>query len=290
MFELIQERLQQKKYLLYDGAKGTFLLPYAGDKAPDFLNINKPNVVESVLKAYVQAGADIIQTNTFGATCLGLCVDSKDTVMDINRIGVEIARKAAGRNAYVAGDIGPLGKLVGIDIPPDEAIQAFLPQVAGLIEADLFHIETMHSLEEVRATLSAIRKIDRDAKPVIVTMTFKRGKRGFRTMSGVSPIELASLAQQEGLFAYGANCGSGPADAVDLARDLRNNNPDAQIVMKLNAGIPSIDNGVTRWPGTPDNMAEYARMMREEGVSIIGACCGSTPEHIRAMRDVLARR
>ncbi len=310
----IQERLTIDNLpLLYDGAKGTFLKKYLKNGVPtDVLNLENPQAVIDLLKSYVDAGANIIQTNTFGANRYGLAdTNYANRVGELNKKAAEIARLAAGENVYVAGDIGPTGKTItegrwtkrknnagkpGFEkyITLDQAVETFKDQVRGLIDGgvDVLHIETMTQLPEVEAALMAIQEVAADKGlghfPTIITMSFsaKNPKGGFLTteLEMYTPVQLAELASEYGVIAYGANCGAGIDEAPVLMQELRAGNDRAVLVSKLNVGVKSGEYV------SPAQMAEHATLMHDMNVKVIGACCESNPEHIRAMANALRAR
>jgi len=204
----------------------------------------------------------------------------------------EIAREAAGEQVLVAGVIGPSGKLPAVaEVPQDELVAAFADQARALDKggADFFHIETMSDLEETTAAVEGARSVS--ALPVALTMSFDAGnvERGLRSMMGVSPKALVEKANELELFAVGANCGLGLEGYQPLIRDLVESAPTGLLIAKLNAGMPKIEGGRTVYEASPASMADYAVWCARNGVRIVGACCGSTPEHIEAMARALAR-
>jgi 5-methyltetrahydrofolate--homocysteine methyltransferase len=283
---------------VYDGAKGTFLNPLLDNPSipTDWLNIIKPDKVEAAIKAYVDAGSQMVQTNTFCANTARLGQSGLATrTYDINLFGAQIAIRATNGLVYVAGDIGPTGVFhvdQGGDFTTKQFIEAYEPQVQGLIDGGvhLIHIETMMSLIELQIVIETVRAIN-PSIPIIATMTFSRNPRGeFRTLMGVQPSQLITLSDQYGILARGANCGMGPEGADILVEQLRGNNPNAILVMKLNAGLPIIIKEKTVYPATPSEMATHALLMKELGVRIIGTCCGSSPAYIEAIANALAKR
>jgi 5-methyltetrahydrofolate--homocysteine methyltransferase len=214
-------------------------------------------------------------------------------VAEFNRAGAALAQaevKASGLQALVAGDIGPTGSIlepVG-ELSFDEAVDGFAEQAAALIEGgvDLVWIETMADLEEVRAAIEGVRRASATV-PVAATMTFDT--RGF-TMMGVSPEKAVAAISGWGAAAVGGNCGNGPEEVIEVMTKMHAVAPSALLIAKANAGIPTMVNGRAVYRATPAAMAEYARSAAEAGARFIGACCGSTPDHIRAMADALAGR
>ena len=290
----IQEKLQAHgSPLIYDAAKGTNLALFVekhGDPT-DLLNLSNPEAVFNLHRQFVEAGAQMLETNTFRANAFTM----GDKAFELSRLGAQIARSAAGDNVYVAGVMGPTAKLLKPNGPMTdvECIAAFTPQVKGLLSqgnVDLIHIETMYDLPEILLGIQAVRAVNPDI-PIMVTMTFEQqSPKGMRTMMGQRPSQLVTLADQNGLLAYGANCGKGLMGLEDIVNELREGHPDAVIVTKMNAGIPHLDIDTEQevYPGTPADMADYALKMRDLGVGIIGACCGNTPKHLEAIAGALS--
>jgi len=284
---------------LYDGAKGVFLSPRLPDvgKAPsdltEWLNLLAPETVRRAHRDYVEAGSDIIQTNSFSGNCFQLEHRGlASRTNEVNLLAAQIAREAAGDDVLVAGDLGPSGKLLAMgEVSREALVEAFAQQAQALEEGgvDFFHIETMSDIEEAVAAVEGIRSVS--GLPVVLTMSFDSGKpeAGFRTMMGVSARQLADKARELGLFAVGANCGRGLEGHQTVIQQLMEAAGQAVVIAKLNTGIPQMRDGVVEYGGSPEEMAEYALWCARQGVRIIGACCGSTPSHIEAMARALAR-
>lgn len=295
----IRETLAQNNYLLYDAAKGTNLDHFLDIGTPsDILNITAPYSVESLLRDFVSAGSRMVQTCTFRANTLGLDPRKYNLTVgieDLNTVAAQIARSAAGNDVYVAGDLGPSGLTFTDRTIPVETLEkiksAFIPQVRGLIKGgvDLIHIETQTNLDEMKAIIEAVRDVD-PVIPIMGTMTFHPTQTGFRSdLYGIRPAQLITLADEKQLLARGANCGTGLDDAELLVKELHVNNPEVVLVVKLNAGKPKMIGDITIYPASHEDMAEYAVHMRDLGVKIIGACCGSTPKHLEAMANALSK-
>ena len=284
---------------VYDGSKGVYLGPslaQVGKRPSDlteWLNLLAPDIVRRTHREYVDAGSQIIQTNSFNGNRFRLQPHGLDSqVQEVNVSAAQIAREAAGDHALVAGVIGPSGKLATLgEVPKDELVAAFAEQARALDEggADFFHIETMSDLEEAVAAVEGARSVSGLA--VALTMSFDAGsvERGLRTMMGVSPRALVETANELELFAVGANCGLGLEGYQPLVRDLVEPAPTGLVITKLNAGRPQIEGGRTVYEASPARMADYAVWCARNGVHIVGACCGSTPEHIEAMAKALTR-
>jgi 5-methyltetrahydrofolate--homocysteine methyltransferase len=285
--------LKQRGVLISDGAWGTQLaqagLP-AG-QATELWNVEYPNEVEKVARQYVEAGSDIILTNTFGGSRIKLeKVGLADRVEELNRTGTEISRRAAGTKALVFPSIGPTGEFVA---PlgarnEEEFVAVFAEQMAACAKAgaDGFVIETMSALEEALAALKAARQVARHL-PVVVSFTFDRGARGFATMMGLAPEKAAAECDKAGADIIGANCGNGIAHMIEIARLMRASTRKP-LWIKANAGMPKIVAGRTVFPESPAEMAARVGDLLKAGADIIGGCCGTSPEHIRAMAAAAA--
>jgi len=295
MSDRLQQLLAERPFLLADGATGTnlFAMGLMTGDAPELWNFEHPERIEALHRGMVEAGSDIILTNTFGGSAYRLKLHQKqDQVREINREAARIARRIAdqaGRPVIVAGSIGPSGELfqpLGA-LTHEEASAAFADQAAALAEGgvDLLWIETMSAREEV---LAAVAGAASTGLPFVTTMSFDTNGR---TMMGLGPAELAGLAHELSPrpLAYGANCGVG---AAELVAAIVNMGPAAQpgdvVIAKGNCGVPYFVEGQIRYDGTPELMADYARLARDAGARIIGGCCGTTPAHIAAMRAALS--
>lgn len=291
--------LAGKGPLLYDGSKGVYLsprLPEVGREASDvseWLNLLAPHLVRQCHSDYVEAGSQVIQTNTFNGNRFRLEAHRlADRVYEVNLAAARIAREAAGDDVPVAGSMGPSGRwLVTGEVTTEALQEAFAEQARALEEGgvDFFHVETMADLGEVVAAVEGIRSVS--DLPVAFTMSFDTGKpeQGLRTMAGVTPGQLVEKAGELGLLAIGANCGRGLDGYQAVMKEFLTASPRRPLIAKLNAGIPRVEGGQTVFDGTPERMAEYAVWCAEHGVALIGGCCGSTPAHIEAIADALAR-
>ena len=281
------ELLQHRKVILGDGAMGT-MLQLAGltDGAPERWNVERPDVVRSIYRGYIDAGSDFISTNTFGGNRYRLELDElADRVFELNEAGARLAREVAGER-LVAGSMGPTGSLMEPlgTLTPDGATAAFAEQAKALKAggADFGLIETMSALEEVQAAVDGAREA---GLPAAVTMSFDTN---FHTMMGVKPAKAVETISRWGVEVIGANCGNGPAEIVRIMTEMAAAKPEGVVLMaKSNAGMPRWAGDRITYGGTPEIMEDYARQMLEIGVRVIGACCGSTPEHIAHMRKAL---
>lgn len=281
-----------KEPILADGAMGTMLqeLGLTDGGAPEIWNVKKPELIKQVHIEYIDAGAQLIETNTFGGTVARLKFhDVGDKVGELNRAGAAVAREAAEpANAFVAGSIGPSGELIEPvgTLTMEDAEAMFAEQAAALAEGgvDIIQIETMSHMNEVEA---AVRGAKRAAPgiPIFVTMSFDTN---YHTMMGVSPGDAVKILADWGVTVAGANCGTGPEEADVIMTDMALNRPDGIYLMSFcNAGLPEYIDGRIQYSASPERMAEYALSMRNIGVDVIGGCCGSTPAHIGAMRQAL---
>jgi len=282
--EVIRERI-----LVLDGAMGTMLQERGlkPGQSPEELNLTLPEVVAGVHRAYADAGADIIVTNTFGGNREKLShYGLEDRLREINRAGVTIARNIVGDSAYVAASIGPTGKFVEPvgDLSFDAMAAIFREQAEALIEAgaDLITLETFLDIKEIRAAIIAIREISATI-PIIAMLTFD--DQG-RSVLGTPPEAAAVTLDAVGADIIGSNCGLGVEGIYEILRSMRRVT-DRPLISQANAGLPILKDGKTIFPGTPEEMTAYHDRMLELGVRIIGGCCGTTPEHIRAIRDAL---
>ena len=285
-------QLNSKTPVLADGAMGTMLHEGGIDFARCFdeLNLINPELVQEIHSAYLDAGAQLVMTNTFGANRFRLAEHGlQDQVEEINKAGVEIARKAAlesGKRVYVAADVGPLGvRLAPFGrVQPEQARAAFEEQIRSLAagKPDLIIIETMTDLFEAREAVQAAKAVS--DLPVIASMTFTRDDR---TLLGDTPIKVAKKIHQAGADVIGINCSSGPAQLLRILKQMREAVPDAVFSVMPNAGWPEQAGGRIMYPAGPEYFGQYANAFRQAGASIIGGCCGTTPEHIRAMRLAL---
>lgn len=278
--------------MLGDGAMGT-MLQRAGltdGGAPELWNVTQPEKVRAIYQAYVDAGANLIETNTFGGTSARLKLHNlQDRVIELNRAGVQLAKQAAApAGVLVAGSIGPSGELIEPVGPLSmaDAEAMFAEQTQGLVEGgvDLVVIETMSHLNEVEAAINGVRRVAPDL-PIVATLSFDTN---YHTMMGVSPKCAVETLSEWGVQIIGANCGNGPAEIETVMTQMAQYRPAGVYLMaQSNAGLPQYVNGAIEYDGTPAVMADYALRLRSLGVNIIGACCGSTPDHIAAMRTAL---
>lgn len=288
MHPLIEQFVKQAPVVL-DGAWGTQLQAQGLEvgACPDAWNLEHPERVEAVARAYVEAGSQIILTNTFGANRYilerhGLA----DKVRDINRIGAEISRRAAGDQCRVFGSVGPSGKmLVTGDVERDELLGVFRAQAEALAEggADGIVVETMADLEEAKAAAEAAQSC---GLPVVVSMVYDAGALRDYTMMGVTPEQAAKELQAAGVDVIGANCGQGILGFIPIAKRLRNAT-SLPLWMKANAGLPEMVDGKIHYTTTAEQFASHIPTLLAAGATFVGGCCGTSPEFIRAVRESL---
>jgi 5-methyltetrahydrofolate--homocysteine methyltransferase len=286
------ELIARGEPVVADGGMGTMLMNAGlmfGDP-PEQWNVlpDKQPHVRAIHRGYLDAGAQIILTNSFGGTAFRLKLHNlQDRVFELNRAAAELARAEAGEDRVVAGSIGPSGELfepMGA-LTFDAAVAGFAAQAAGLAAGgvDVLWIETMSDLQEVRAAVVGARQ-GAPHLPVVATMTFDT--RGF-TMMGVSPAQAVEELAELELAALGGNCGNGTAEIEGVVYGMSQTGTTLPLIAKSNAGLPDMVDGRAVYNGTPEIMAEYARRVRALGATIIGACCGSSPAHIAAIAQAL---
>jgi methionine synthase I (cobalamin-dependent) len=286
----IIERLLADGPAVTDGAWGTQLQARGleSGECPDTWNLTHADRVEEVARAYVEAGSQVILTNTFRANRIAMeAVELPGTLEEINRAGVAISRRAAGDLAAVFASIGPSGKLLPAgEVDPDKLYESFSEQARWLAEAgaDVLLIETMSDLEEARIALAAALPTK---KPVAVSMVFDAGRRKDRTMMGNTPEQCARELMEAGAAVVGANCGCGVEGYVEIARRMHAA-ASVPIWIKANAGLPELVEGKAVWRMEPQVFAGYVPALLEAGARFIGGCCGTGPEFIRAMKGRIA--
>ncbi len=285
--------LQSGKPILLDGAMGTMLMDAgleAGD-SPEEWNVLHPDAVRGIHREYIQAGSRIILTNTFGGTSVRMETHGlQDRVIELNKKAAENARAEADSAPHpvlVAGSMGPTGQLLEPlgTLRVSEAEKSFADQAAGLAEGgvDLFWVETMSDLSEVKAAVAGIRSVS--DLPIAATMSFDSHGR---TMMGVSPEHAVKELGELNIQLLGANCGRGSEELIEAIKEMKAANPDLPIIAKANAGIPQMVGTEVVYNGSPEVMAAYAADVWKEGATLIGGCCGSSPDHVRAMAEALA--
>lgn len=285
------ERLKDE-VLVCDGAMGTMLMAKGMPEGacPDYWGIKNKKVLASIHKAYIDAGCDMVITNTFGANAIKLKkFRLEKKAPDINKKAVEIAKETTKGKAYILGDVGPSGeylKPVG-DIEPEEMLHVFTEQIKALQEAgvDAIILETMSDLEELKTAIMAAK--ENIKLPLIASMTFQRtAKKGFRTTSGISIPQFVNDSLLSGCDIIGANCTITIADMVKLISEMRKLTTSF-LIAQPNAGLPRLVGNKTVYEQSPDEFKEFLPQLIEAGANIIGGCCGTTPEYIHRIKEVL---
>lgn len=286
------ERLKEE-ILVCDGAMGTMLMSKGMPEGscPDYWGIKNKKLLISIHKAYIDAGCDMIITNTFGANSIKLKrFRLQRKTKDLNKRAVEVARQAAEGKAYVLGDVGPTGeylKPVG-NVEPEEMLHVFTEQVKVLQEAgvDAVILETMSDLEELKTAIMAVK--ENIKLPLIACMTFQRtAKKGFRTTSGISIPQFVNDSLLSGCDVIGANCSITIADMVELISEMRKLSTSF-LIAQPNAGTPRLVDNKPVYEQSPDEFRKFIPQLIKVGANIIGGCCGTTPEHIRRVKEAIS--
>src|ERR1700712_1788095 len=279
--------------VVIDGGMGTLLQERGLDDggSGELWNVERPEVIREAHRAYAEAGARILTTNTFGGTRPRLEMHGLGRrVHELSEAGARLAREGADEHgALVAGDIGPSGELMApLGTMDAEAAQAiFAEQLAGLRDGgiDLVLIETMSDLAEVEAAIAAAREVVPDL-PIVATLSFDTN---LRSMMGVRPGDAVTALAAAGVDAVGANCGRGPGEMAQIAAQMAEARPEGLLLIaQSNAGLPQVVGDHFEYDATADDMARHALELRELGIDLIGACCGSTPDHVGAISRALA--
>lgn len=281
------DRVGRGDLLISDGATGTYLQQHGLEPGgcPEEFNASHPDVVIGMARRYFEAGSDMVLTNSFGGTKFMLeKYGHGGRVRELNRLAAEHARAAAPDGRYVVGSVGPTGEFLEPlgAVTEAEVYDAFAEQIAGLAEggADGVVIETMTAIEEATAAVRAAKETTSLA--VMATMVFDKGPRGFFTMMGIEPERAVDELREAGADVVGSNCGNGIEGMIEIARRMRAAT-DGPLLIHSNAGLPAIENGDVVYPETPAFMAERFKTLKEIGVNILGGCCGTGADHIRAL-------
>jgi 5-methyltetrahydrofolate--homocysteine methyltransferase len=289
------DRLADGEILVSDGAMGTMLFERGLDPgdSPERMMLTAPDVLSDVAIAYMDAGAELVHANTFGASPLKLAdYELQSKTEELNRTAVSIVRDAVGDRAYVAASVGPCGKILEPygDVAEEAVYESFERQMEALASegVDCVTVETMTDLREAVLAVRAARHVMPDT-PVLCTMTFDETPKGLFTIMGVDvPTAVAGL-QDAGADVVGSNCGYGIEHMVNVAAAFRQATP-LPILIQANAGTPELKDRALIFPESPGFFAEQTERLLDAGASIVGGCCGTTPDYIRAMREVVDRR
>ena len=283
----ILKALESGKILISDGGWGTFLhkLGLGVGECPEIWNVTHRKEVFSIAKSYIDAGSDMILTNSFGAHPIRLeHFGLQDRAFEFNEAAAAISREAAGDDHFVLGSIGPSGAiLVMEEVPEEKVYDGFRIQVEALSKggADAICVETMSAIDEASLAVRAAKEFT-DLE-VICTFTYQKTVHGYyRTMMGVSPADMITAIKEAGADIIGANCGVGTDQMIEVVHEIREADKATPVLVHVNAGIPVIQNNVTVFPETPDMMSMKMKDLISAGANIVGGCCGTTPEHIRA--------
>ena len=280
------EKIAEGRVLISDGAWGTFLHQKGlkAEECPESWNLERPGDVLEIASSYVEAGADIVLTNSFGGSPAKLeGYGLKDQTYELNLAAAKLSKEAAGDRALVLGSMGPTGKMVFMgEISEEELLEGLKEQAKGLVDggADGIVIETMSDLEEARIAILAVKSISE--LDVACTFTFSKTQTGeYRTMMGTGVEEFLEMAKAAGADVIGANCGNGTAGMIVIVKEIRALDPNIPVLVHANAGLPVYEDGKTVFPETPSEMATQMEDLVKAGANIVGGCCGTTPEHIR---------
>jgi len=286
-------RIYQGETIISDGGTGTYLQKNGLEPGgcPEEFNVSHPEVIKKMAREYFEAGSDMVLTNSFGGSVFRQKhYGFEDSVFKFNKLAAQLAKSQAPEHGFVCGSLGPTGEFLlplGL-VSNQEMYDSFKNQALALEEggADCVVIETMLDIDETSIAIQAVR--ENTSMLAMATMTFDLGPRGFFTMMGVTPEDAAKKLEQSGAQVIGANCGNGIERMIEIASKMRNST-DQPMMINCNAGIPSLVSGKILYPETPEYMAEQFIKLKDVGVNIIGGCCGTSPEHIKALSDAIKK-
>ena len=288
----ISDVVKSGKILVSDGAWGTFLHKKGlkAGECPELWCVDRFDDVKDIAASYVEAGSDMVESNSFGGSCYKLeHYGLADRAAEINEAAARASREAAGENNWVIASIGPTGKMLVIEeVTEEEMYDAFKVQAVALEKggADAVCIETMSDIEEAAIAIKATK--ENTKLEVICTFSFERTVQGtYRTMMGVSPATAAEEAIAAGADVIGTNCGNGIERMIEIVKEIRTVSADIPVLVHANAGLPINVDGVDTFPETPQDMANLVPDLIKAGANIIGGCCGTTPAHIKAMKEAI---
>lgn len=289
----ISEIIKSGKVLVSDGAWGTFLFKKGlktGD-CPELWNLTNREDVLSIARSYINAGSDIIETNSFGASSFKLRQYNLENKIDeINQIAVEISRQAAGSEKFVMGSIGPTGKFLMMgDVTQEELYESFKKQAVAFEKggANAVCIETFYDLDEAEQAIKAVK--ENTELEVFCTFTFDKTNDGpYKSLMGVSPQQMTESLILCGADIIGANCSVGYEVMITIAKNIREVSNEIPILVQANAGMPKIENGNLVYSETPEFIKDFIPRIIDAGANIIGGCCGTTPEHIRVIKTIVS--
>jgi 5-methyltetrahydrofolate--homocysteine methyltransferase len=289
----IKDEVLSGRLLVSDGAWGTFLHQKGlkPGECPENWNLTRPEDILDIARSYILAGADMIETNSFGGNRFKLKrYGLEDKTKAINEAAARISREAAGLEKHVLGSMGPSGIILLLgDVSSEELYDAFREQAEALATggADAIIVETMSDLDEAVIAVKAAK--ENTMCEVICTMTFEKTlDGGYKTMMGISPSDIPFKLKEAGADIIGSNCGNGTKAMVDIAKELRSVTPDMPIIIQGNAGLPKYLAGQTVFQESPEETASFVPDLIKAGVNIIGGCCGTTPEHIRLIAEIIS--
>ena len=288
----LTKMLDTGRILVADGAWGTYLFKKGllSGECPEEWNFKHYDEVLEIAKSYILAGSDIISTNSFGANIFKLSqYGLSEKLNEICRTSAKISREAAGKEKLVMASIGPTGKfLIMEDVTANDLYESFKNQALAFEEggADAVCIETFYALDEAEQAIKAVK--ENTSLDIICTFTFDKTEHGFKTLMGITPQQMTESLILCGADIIGANCGSGFEDMIDIVRKIREVSSRIPIIIQANAGLPTIENGNLIYSESPEKIKNIIPGIIDAGANIIGGCCGTTPEHIKVISEIVS--